>query len=169
MNIIPRDIYKYKIIYANTEHVSKKGNKSIHIALEITDASGEKYKVHEYFTHTNDPKTGLPYEFITRKKKEMLDSIGKPQLKDKELTNDDLLDGEGHAAIKTAEDANFPPSLKVEQFITSAQREKSKAIAEGALRDIKYSQTPNKEDQKEALTSASQPNVPDFTDDDIPF
>jgi len=156
VNIVPKDVYDFEVVYCDTEYVSNAGKKSLHVKLEIIDPAGTPHKVRVYFSYANYRDTGRPHEITTRTKNEFLTSIGKKDLIGQEISNEDLLGAKGRAAIKTEKSDNFPPALKVDKFISP--------LAEQALNLIKRSI--NKAPEK--APAYEDKNAP-FVDDDIPF
>ena len=154
MSLITPGTYKFKIISVEPEYVSKAGNISIKLILEIKDSTGQPYKLFEYLTKKNDPKTNLPYAFIVKKTHDLLDAIGKPQLKDAQLNANDLLNAEGWASIKTEESNEYPPSLKVARFVVPKDKQQEDVF-------------------KASLTAQApmpvQETIKPFPDEDIPF
>lgn len=120
--ILPEGLYKFEIVYVDTNYISKAGNKSIKLTLEVQDFSGNKYKVFEYLTKKKDPKTNEPYVFVVRKIKDLLRSIKKENLMDVELKNEHLLGARGHVMLKIEDSPEFGKSNKADQFVSKPEK-----------------------------------------------
>jgi hypothetical protein len=152
--------YAYRIVFSDVQYVSNAGNLSIKLVLKI-DHEGKEFKIFEYLTKKLNADTGLPYDFIVKKTKDLLTSINKPFLIDKDLSNEDLLDGCGYAVIKTdAPKGDYGPSNRVARFLPPSETDNSKIPI--------FPSIPSEASlQKMAPVQLDLPKT--LIDDDIPF
>jgi len=131
--VLPEGLYKFEIVYVDTDYISKAGNKSIKLALEVQDFSGNKHKVFEYLTKKKDPKTNEPYVFVVRKIKDLLRSIKKENLMEVELKNEHLLGARGHVMLKIEDSPEFGKSNKADQFVSKPEKIDTNPAAAASL------------------------------------
>ena len=131
--VLPEGLYKFEIVYVDTDYISKAGNKSIKLALEVQDFSGNKHKVFEYLTKKKDPKTNEPYVFVVRKIKDLLRSIKKENLMEVELKNEHLLGARGHVMLKIEDSPEFGKSNKADQFVSKPEKTDTNPAAAAPL------------------------------------